>query len=99
MANRMKDTTSMIVRPLKNEEDYEAALERIETLVDGKDEGPGEGELALLENLVEEYETREAEESDDEESDVLDDYELMSRFPEAETLALANFKLSNGNEV
>jgi antitoxin component HigA of HigAB toxin-antitoxin module len=99
MANKMKNTTTTITRPLRNEADYEAVLERIEALTDADDKDSSDDELELLETLVEDYEARQLEDPEDEDSEDLDDYELMSRFPEAETLSLANFKISNGNEV
>ena len=91
MATRMKNTTKTIIRPLQNEVNYKAVLEGIEGLDDKY--------LELLEAFVEEYEACQPEDREDEDAEDLDDYELMSRVPEAETLSLVNFELSNGNKV
>jgi hypothetical protein len=84
--------------PLETERDYEAALERLEEMEEeeGNEESYEEErmeEFELLQALVEEFEEREGimEEADD--------YVLLRRLPDPETVELAVFNLSNGNEV
>ncbi len=44
------------MEPIKTEDEYEAALAQIETLMDAETKGPQEKELERLAILVEEYE-------------------------------------------
>lgn len=46
----------MSIKPIKNEQDYEAALERIEELFDAKQNTPEGDELEVLITLVSAYE-------------------------------------------
>jgi hypothetical protein len=91
------------VKRLQNERDYKAAVGHLETLSeeaeedevdeDLEDAESPEEEIELLETLIDDYEARHQYQ------EYIDDYEIMPRFPEAQTLSLATFKLSNGNEV
>jgi len=92
----MKNADRMIVRPLQNEADYEAALDRVDTLMDANAEDLDDDELNLLDTLIEDYEDRQVEDEEDENTN---DYELVSRIPNPNPLSLAKFNLSNGNEV
>jgi hypothetical protein len=86
---------------LQNERDYEAALERLETLRDEEEDDQDDHlqqleeneEIELLDTLVEDYEERHEPFTN------MNDYELMRRLPEIQKLPLASFKLSNGNEI
>ncbi len=46
----------METEPIRNQQDYEAALQRIESLWDSKDGSPELDELDVLATLVEAYE-------------------------------------------
>jgi HTH-type transcriptional regulator / antitoxin HigA len=46
----------MEIRPIRNQQDYEAALRRVESLWDSKDSSPEGDELDVLVTLVEAYE-------------------------------------------
>jgi HTH-type transcriptional regulator/antitoxin HigA len=46
----------MEVKPIRNQQDYEAALRRVEFLWDSKESSPGFDELDVLATLVEAYE-------------------------------------------
>jgi HTH-type transcriptional regulator/antitoxin HigA len=48
----------MDIQPIKTEQDYEQALERIDTLMDAAADTPEGDELDLLTTLVEAYEAR-----------------------------------------
>lgn len=90
---------------LQNERDYEAALERLEVLTEEEENDQDDQqhqlednesfneEIELLDTLVEDYEERNQTFTN------MNDYELMTRLPEAQKLSLATFKLSNGNEI
>jgi hypothetical protein len=82
--------------PLATENDYEAAVERLEELEGSSRESCDEerlGEIELLQALVDEFEEREGI------MDEADDYVPLRRLPDPETVDLAVFSLSNGNEV
>jgi hypothetical protein len=90
------DDPPITASPLKTERDYEAAMERLAELEeeDGEahEEEPME-EFELLQALVEEFEEREGI------TEGADDFVLLRRLPDPETVELAVFNLSNGNEV
>ncbi len=46
----------MEIKPIRNQQDYEAALRRVESLWDSKDGSPELDELDVLATLVEAYE-------------------------------------------
>ena len=46
----------MEIKPIRNQQDYEAALQRIESLWDSEDGSPELDELDVLATLVEAYE-------------------------------------------
>ena len=83
---------------LRRERDYKAALDRLDELIEaeGSNDDIGESEnikeIEVLQTLVENFEEREG-------ITEKDDFELLQRLPDSETVALAVFNLSNGNEV
>ncbi len=52
------DEVEMEIRPIKTEEDYEAALSEIETLLDAEPNTPECDKLEVLATLVEAYESK-----------------------------------------
>ncbi len=48
----------MNIKPIRNDEDYEAALHRIESLMDAKLNTPEGDELDILSTLVDDYESK-----------------------------------------
>lgn len=94
--NVSNDYPPVTATPLETERDYEAVIDQLKELEEGNGEvheAERMDEIEVLQTLMEEFEEREGitEESDD--------YELLRRLPDPETVDLAVFNLSNGNEV
>lgn len=95
----MPDNAPITLLPLRNERDYEAAMERLEELTEAQNRddeasgGDSAEEIEVLQTLIEHFEERESITEDPE------DFELLPRLPDPETVALVVFNLSNGNEI
>jgi hypothetical protein len=90
------DEAEVTLAPLRRGRDYQAVIERLEELEDESGEMCGDDrmeELEILHALAEDFENREGI------TEETDDFELLQRLPDPETVAIAVFNLSNGNEV
>jgi HTH-type transcriptional regulator/antitoxin HigA len=58
MTKSMQRRYKMNIKPIKNEQDYEGALQRVEVLMDAMPESEEFDELEVLTTLIESYETK-----------------------------------------